>query len=114
VPRIRQTERPSAPGESGATRGRSLCDLVMHLLWHRSSLVFMDEERCPGPVRGRSGAHCQRRTSQGLRVESLTGREASTATSPLHPTNQRCCFHASHESAHTARISCRVSFYEAL
>jgi len=41
-------------------------------------------------------------------------REASTATSPLHPTNQRGWFHASHESAHTAGRSCRLSPYEAL
>ena len=41
--------------------------------------------------------------------ESLTGREASTATSHAHPTNQRSWFHASHESAHTAGISCRGS-----
>jgi len=39
-------------------------------------------------------------------LESLAGRETSTATSPLHPTNQRCWFHASHESAHSAGISC--------
>ena len=30
------------------------------------------------------------------------------------PTNQRWWFHASHESAHNAGISCRISPYEAL
>jgi len=46
--------------------------------------------------------------------ESLTGREASTATSPFHPTNQRCWFHASHQSAHAAGKGFRLSTYEAL
>jgi len=46
-------------------------------------------------------------------LETLTGKEASTATSPLHYTNQRRWFHA-HKSAHTAGISCRLSPYEAL
>jgi len=38
-------------------------------------------------------------------VESLRVREASTVMSPLHPTNQRGWFQASHESAHTAGMS---------
>jgi len=46
-------------------------------------------------------------------VWSLTGREASTATTPLHPTNQRCWFHASHQSAHFAGMFC-ISPYVAL
>ena len=46
--------------------------------------------------------------------ESLTGKEASTATSSLHPTDQRCWFHASHQSAHSAGTSCRLSPFEAL
>jgi len=49
-----------------------------------------------------------------VETESLTGREASTATSPLHPTNQRCWFHASLEPAHTAGVGCRLSPNEAL
>jgi len=40
-----------------------------------------------------------------LGVEGLTGREASTAASSLHPTNQLCWFHASHQSAHSAGTS---------
>jgi len=47
-------------------------------------------------------------------LESLAGREAAAATSPLHPINQRCWFHGSHESAHSAGLSCRLSPYEAL
>jgi len=47
--------------------------------------------------------------SEWLVVESLVERDASTATSPLHPTNQRYGYHASHQSAHTAGISCRLS-----
>jgi len=46
-------------------------------------------------------------------LESPTTKEASTAMSPWHPTNQRCWFHASHESANSAGIS-RLSPYEAL
>ena len=34
--------------------------------------------------------------------------------SPLHPTNQRSWFHASHESVQSAGISCRLSPYKAL
>jgi len=42
-------------------------------------------------------ARCQHFRGRG--IESLIGREASTAGSPLHPTNQLCWSHASHESA---------------
>jgi len=49
-----------------------------------------------------------------ISLESFIGREASTATSPLHPTNQRCWFHASYESALSAGRSCCLSPYEAL
>jgi len=37
-------------------------------------------------------------------LERLTGREASTAASSLHPTNPRCWFHASYESVLSAGI----------
>jgi len=47
-------------------------------------------------------------------IESLAGRETSTATLPMHPTNQRCWFQASHESAHSAGISCCPSPNETL
>jgi len=52
-------------------------------------------------------------TRQG-KLESPKGREASTATPPLLPTSQLLWSHASHESVHTAVISCRLSPYEAL
>jgi len=47
-------------------------------------------------------------------IDWLTGREASVATSSLHLTNQRCWFHASHESSHTAGIGRRLSPVDAL
>jgi len=48
------------------------------------------------------------------KLERLIGKEASTATSPLHPTKQRWWFRESNESAHTAGISNRLFHYEAL
>jgi len=42
-------------------------------------------------------------------LESLTAREASTDTPPLHPTKHCCWFHASHESAHSAGMRCPPS-----
>jgi len=45
------------------------------------------EPRCKSPE--------GRFIKESFSAESFTGREASTATSPLHPTNQRCWFHAS-------------------
>ena len=44
-----------------------------------------------------------------LSVESLTRREASSATWPLHPTNPCLMVSCIHESAHTAGVSCRLS-----
>jgi len=56
----------------------------------------------------------QIRSHPASALQSLTGRKASTVTSPLHPTNQRYWFHVSHESAHTAGISCHLSPFEVL
>ena len=47
-------------------------------------------------------------------LECFTMRGASTATSPLHSTNQRRWFHASHQSAHNAGITRRFPPYETL
>ena len=71
----------------------------------RFSILSRPERKKVCSIRSRSTRQCP--------LENLTGREVSTVTSPLHPTNPRCWFHASHQSALTAGISCLCP-YQAL
>jgi len=73
----------------------------------RYSSIFIFSES----VHRQSPLTCSRKKRRAL--ESLTGKDASNATSPLQPTNQRCWFQASNESACNAGISYRLSPYEA-
>jgi len=48
------------------------------------------------------------------RLESLTERGVNCFFTLAYPSNQRCWFHASHQSEHGAGITFRLSTYEAL
>jgi len=83
-------------------------------LWKIAMILGLKFESCKcvgfSPTILPTFFHGVGRSFVAISLESFSGREASL----LHFTNQRCWFHASHESAHSAGISCRLSPYEAL